>query len=54
MLRLMPGEMTEKICLATYDTLRMGQLLPAAVTPCGPTHLRGFPFFDFFREIFHR
>jgi len=54
MLRLMPGEMTEKICLATYDTIWMGQLLEAAATPRGPTHPRGFPFFDFFREIFHR
>jgi hypothetical protein len=54
MLRLMPGEMTEKICLATYDTIWMGQPVSAAETPRGPSHPRGFPFFDFFREIFHR
>ena len=54
MLRLTPGEMTEKICLATYDTILMGQPVSAAETPRGPSHPRGFPFFDFFREIFHR
>jgi hypothetical protein len=54
MLRLMPGEMIEKICLATYDTLRMGQPVSAAATPRGLSHPLGFPFFDFFREIFHR
>jgi hypothetical protein len=54
MLRLMPGEMTEKIRLATYDTLLMGQLPLAAAAPGGLSHPRGFPCFDFFREIFHR
>jgi hypothetical protein len=54
MLLLMPGEMIKKICLATYDTLRMGQPVSAAATLRGSSHPRGFPFFDFFRESSHR
>lgn len=54
MLRLQPGEMSDTICLVNYDTRWMGKPTLAASTPRGEVLPRGFPFFDFFRENFHR
>jgi hypothetical protein len=52
MLRLTPGEMTKKICLATYDTIWMGQPVSTAETPRGPSHPRGVLFLISFVKFF--
>jgi redox-sensing transcriptional repressor len=55
MLRPQPGQMIDPICLVKFDEpMMMGHPRRSDETPRGDVVPRGFPFFDFFREIFHR
>ena len=55
MLRLMLGQMRYSFCLAALDgPIFMGKPDPTAQTPRGRVYPRGFPFFDFMCEIFHK
>jgi hypothetical protein len=53
-LRPVPGQMIKSRRLVNVvQEMILGQSIPSAEVPrCDPL-LRGFPFFDFFREIFH-
>ena len=55
MLRLKPGQMIDPFCLVEHaKPIMMSQPTPTADMPRGDELPRGFLFFDFFREIFHR
>ena len=54
-LRPAPGQMTEIFRLVVLDDgMIVGQPIRSAVAPRSRARLRGFPFFEFLREFFHK